>query len=241
MGNRPIKQKLVNRNSDLMRKITKTFAECRSLDFNSINDDDILILTSEQASEYSGDKGEPYFKIWMVGTKIAWCTWGNSMIDSKFRWNEKESDPQKKRDNTDILGNEPFVSDYLKHWSARKKCTTVYMFPFAAFSAIGSTTEKVKEKSTNAKQKSSPVEKTSEQKAEKMIDKLTTLAQRITWRIESKRKYKEELVEFNTTLERLKCLDENNKMIPYFEKIGKEWTQQPKGILKSIVDMFNAD
>ena len=128
-GQNSIIEYLKARDPELMDKVVSTFATCRKLDFMSIKQSDIMVLTPEQAYEYKGNEGDKYFKIWMAGDKIAWCTWANSMIDSRFRWNSKETDPEKQRDNTDILGNEPYVSEFIKSWSARKKCTTVYMFP----------------------------------------------------------------------------------------------------------------
>lgn len=55
------------------------------------------------------------------------------MVDSDFRWNAKARN-ENKRDNKDILGNEPYVSAYLKSNSAIEQCSVVYMFPFEAFS-----------------------------------------------------------------------------------------------------------
>lgn len=98
-----------------------------------INQSDIIILSPQKAFEYTGEEGDKYFKVWMVGSTIAWCTWANSMVDSDFRWNAKARN-ENKRDNKDILGNEPYVSAYLKSNSAIEQCSVVYMFPFEAFS-----------------------------------------------------------------------------------------------------------
>lgn len=79
---------------ELMDRVVKVFAECRKLDFLSIRQGDIMVVTPEKAFEYKGNEGDKYFKIWMAGDKIAWCTWANSMIDSRFRWNSKDADPR---------------------------------------------------------------------------------------------------------------------------------------------------
>ena len=39
---------------------------------------------------------------------------------------------------------------------------------------------------------------------------------------------------FDTELMRLKCLDEHNKMIPYFEKKAQEWDEKKAGVFEKI-------
>lgn len=237
-GQNSIIEYLKARDPELMDKVVSTFATCRKLDFMSIKQSDIMVLTPEQAYEYKGNEGDKYFKIWMAGDKIAWCTWANSMIDSRFRWNSKEADPEKQRDNTDILGNEPYVSEFIKSWSARKKCTTVYMFPFAAFSEIKPTTKSPKKDKhiavTEKKEKAS-TEKSDGQKIEKLIDSLSELSKSIAGDLEMGWACNDDITDFQNKLMRLKCLDETNKMIPYFEQMSKDWPQQKKKQSKDLI------
>ena len=168
------------------------------------------------------------------------------MIDSRFRWNSKETDSEKQRDNTDILGNEPYVSEFIKSWSARKKCTTVYMFPFAAFSEIKAIVKKPEKKDnpiavTEKKGKAS-TEKSDEQKIDKLIDCLSELSKSIAGDLEMGWACNDDITDFQNKLMRLKCLDETNKMIPYFEQMSKDWPQQKKkqskGLITSILDFL---
>jgi hypothetical protein len=122
--------------NQLFNKIVRTFATYKKLDFMSISQNDIIMLSPQKAFEYSGDEGDKYFKIWLAGSKIAFVTWANTMIDSQFRWNAKARNNDK-RDNGDILGNEPYVSAYLKSNSAIEQCTMVYMFPFEKIPKFG--------------------------------------------------------------------------------------------------------
>lgn len=134
-------------------KIVKTFAFYKKLDFMSISQNDIIMLSPQKAFEYSGDEGDKYFKIWLSGSKIMFVTWANTMIDSQFRWNAKARNNDK-RDNRDILGNEPYVTAYLKSNSAIEQCTMVYMFPFKKFVGIHEKVNK-QEESDKPKRKSS--------------------------------------------------------------------------------------
>ena len=137
----------------LFDKIVKTFAFYKKLDFMSISQNDIIMLSPQKAFEYSGDEGDKYFKIWLSGSKIMFVTWANTMIDSQFRWNAKARNNDK-RDNRDILGNEPYVTAYLKSNSAIEQCTMVYMFPFENFVGIHEKVNK-QEESDKPKRKSS--------------------------------------------------------------------------------------
>lgn len=137
----------------LFDKIVKTFAFYKKLDFMSISQNDIIMLSPQKAFEYSGDEGDKYFKIWLSGSKIMFVTWANTMIDSQFRWNAKARNNDK-RDNRDILGNEPYVTAYLKSNSAIEQCTMVYMFPFEKFAGIHEKVNK-QEESDKPKRKSS--------------------------------------------------------------------------------------
>lgn len=137
----------------LFDKIVKTFASYKKLDFMSISQNDIMMLSPKKAFEYSGDEGDKYFKIWLSGSKIAFVTWANTMIDSQFRWNAKARNNDK-RDNGDILGNEPYITAYLKSNSAIEQCTVVYMFPFEKFAGIHEKVNK-QEESDKPKRKAS--------------------------------------------------------------------------------------
>ena len=139
--------------NQLFEKIVKAFAAYKKLDFSSISQGDIIMLSPQKAFEYSGDEGDKYFKIWLSGSKIMFVTWANTMIDSQFRWNAKARNNDK-RDNGDILGNEPYVSAYLKSNSAIEQCTMVYMFPFEKFVGMHEKVHK-QEESDRPKRKSS--------------------------------------------------------------------------------------
>ena len=117
---------------ELYGRIVRTLKVYRGIDFEDIRQEDVMVVSPDKALEYSGEEGDKYFKVWMAGERIAWCTWANTLVDSKFRWNAKARG-ENKRDNGDLLGNEPYVSAYLKSYDAVKECSTVYMFPFAAF------------------------------------------------------------------------------------------------------------
>lgn len=240
---------LKSNNADLFNRITVALQKGKQVNFSDINQCDIFVLTPQKAFEYAGEEGDKYFKIWMVGSTIAWCTWANSMVDSNFRWNAKARN-ENKRDNKDILGNEPYVSAYLKSNSAIEQCTVVYMFPFEAFS-----------KKKKVEKKESRVEKTiknttsesSNKKVEEIINKLSYLTKEISEKFApsptvpglgmfirafDKQQLLRDRAEFDTLLMRLKCLDENNKMIPYFEKKAQEWDDKKAGILEKIIKAF---
>lgn len=123
-------------NVELYKRIIKAFSSGKGLDFRSISQDDIIMLSPKDAFTYSGDEGDKYFKIWMDGNRIAFCTWANTLIDDKFRWDTNAAETDERRDNSSLLGNEPYVSDYLKSYSAKNKCSSVYMFPFEAFRPV---------------------------------------------------------------------------------------------------------
>lgn len=239
---------LKSNNADLFDRITVALQKGKQVNFSDINQGDILVLTPQKAFEYAGEEGDKYFKIWMVGSTIAWCTWANSMVDSNFRWNAKARN-ENKRDNKDILGNEPYVSAYLKSNSAIEQCSVVYMFPFEAFSK-----KKVKEKESKIEK---PVKNTtsepSNKKVEDIINKLSYLTKDISekfapsptapglgmfTRAFDKQQLLRDRAEFDTLLMRLKCLDEHNKMIPYFEKKAQEWDDKKAGILERIIKAF---
>lgn len=123
-------------NAELYRRIVGAFSSGKGLDFRSISQENIVMLSPKDAFAYSGDEGDKYFKIWMNGNKIAFCTWANTLVDNRFRWDAKAAEADERRDNSSLLGNEPYVSEYLKSYSAKGKCSVVYMFPFEAFSPV---------------------------------------------------------------------------------------------------------
>ena len=57
-GQNSIIEYLKARDSELMDKVVSTFATCRKLDFMSIKQSDIMVLTPEQAYEYKGIEGD---------------------------------------------------------------------------------------------------------------------------------------------------------------------------------------
>ncbi len=241
-------------NEVLFDKIVNALRKGKQVNFTDINQSDIIILSPQKAFEYAGEEGDKYFKVWMVGSKIAWCTWANSMVDSDFRWNAKARN-ENKRDNKDILGNEPYVSAYLKSNSAIEQCSVVYMFPFEAFSKKKvEVVKKVEEKESKVEKS---VKKTASEpnskKIEDIIDSLSLLTGWISEkfapsptmpglgmiiRAMDKQQLLRERAEFDTKLMRLKCLDEHNKMIPYFEKKAQEWDEKKAGVFEKIAKVL---
>lgn len=221
-------------NEVLFDKIVNALRKGKQVNFTDINQSDIIILSPQKAFEYAGEEGDKYFKVWMVGSKIAWCTWANSMVDSDFRWNAKARN-ESKRDNKDILGNEPYVSAYLKSNSAIEQCSVVYMFPFEAFSKKKvEVVKKVEEKKDESKSVNGQVEK--------LTDEISELIPGIFQALDSEilrgSYYKSRRAEYDTKLMRLKCLDEHNKMIPYFEKKVQEWDEKKAGLFGKIAKVL---
>lgn len=226
--------------TELMDKIISTFANYKKLDFESIKQSEVMILTPKQAFEYAGDEGDKYFKIWVADNRIAWCTWANTLVDSQFRWNSKARNEQK-RDNSDLLGNDPYLSEYLKSYNAIDKCSVVYMFPFAAFSEVGQAAETRKKKNTNTantKKKAESTETSKEQKIEDIIDDLSKLSTSIARQLEIGWSCNDDMTDFQNKLMKLKYLDETNKMIPYFEDLNNKLSQQKprKSLFDKIID-----
>ena len=237
-------------NEALFDKIVNALRKGKQANFTDINQSDIIILSPQKAFEYAGEEGDKYFKVWMVGSTIAWCTWANSMVDSDFRWNAKARN-ESKRDNKDILGNEPYISAYLKSNSAIEQRSVVYMFPFEAFSKKKvEVVKKVEEKESKTEKvvKKTTSEPNSE-KVEEIIDSLSIYTQFIEEgfapsipipvisslvKICNKHELLRNRANFDTELMRLKCLDEHNKMIPYFEKKAQEWDEKKAGVFEKI-------
>lgn len=214
-------------NEVLFDKIVNALRKGKQVNFTDINQSDIIILSPQKAFEYAGEEGDKYFKVWMVGSTIAWCTWANSMVDSDFRWNAKARN-ENKRDNKDILGNEPYVSAYLKSNSAIEQCSVVYMFPFEAFSK--KKVEVVKKVEENKKY---------DKKVDEILDKLSVYTMFIEdTKPSDKQELRRERAVFDTYLMRLKSLDEHNKMIPYFEKKAQEWDEKKAGVFEKIAKVL---
>lgn len=214
-------------NEVLFDKIVNALRKGKQVNFTDINQSDIIILSPQKAFEYAGEEGDKYFKVWMVGSKIAWCTWANSMVDSDFRWNAKARN-ESKRDNKDILGNEPYVSAYLKSNSAIEQCSVVYMFPFEAFSKKKVEVMKKAEES-----------KKYDKKVDEILDKLSVYTMFIEdTKPSDKQKLRRDRAVFDTYLMRLKSLDEHNKMIPYFEKKAQEWDEKKAGVFEKIAKVL---
>lgn len=214
-------------NEVLFDKIVNALRKGKQVNFTDINQSDIIILSPQKAFEYAGEEGDKYFKVWMVGSKIAWCTWANSMVDSDFRWNAKARN-ENKRDNKDILGNEPYVSAYLKSNSAIEQCSVVYMFPFEAFSKKKVEVMKKAEES-----------KKYDKKVDEILDKLSVYTMFIEdTKPSDKQKLRRDRAVFDTYLMRLKSLDEHNKMIPYFEKKAQEWDEKKAGVFEKIAKVL---
>lgn len=104
----------------------------KGLNFESCNASQIQKLTSAQAFKYGGEEGDKYFKVWMIGDEIAFCTWANTMIDDRFKWNHKGKGSEK-RDYSKIIGTPEYINGYFKSNSFISKCDVVYMIPFTAF------------------------------------------------------------------------------------------------------------
>ena len=240
---------LKTNNEVMFDKIVNALRKGKQVNFTDINQSDIIILSPQKAFEYAGEEGDKYFKVWMVGSTIAWCTWANSMVDSDFRWNAKARN-ENKRDNKDILGNEPYVSAYLKSNSAIEQCSVVYMFPFEAFSQKKVEVVKKVEKIEKANKDEN---KTTDVQVKKLIDRLSHLVEDVAeyfapappipilgplLKSMDEEDYRRCRTEFDTKLMRLKCLDEHNKMIPYFEKKAEEWDYKKAGLFGKIAKVL---
>lgn len=63
----------------------------KGYDVSRIPDSVIKKMTPEEAFKLKGKKGDLYFKFWFdKQDKFAFCTWANTMIDSRFRWKHSE-------------------------------------------------------------------------------------------------------------------------------------------------------
>ena len=120
----------------------------------------------------------------------------------------------------------------------------------AAFSGLRATSSpavrKGGEKAPVAEKKAKPVpertkELTKEQKVEKLVDNLSKLSTKIARNLDLDWTCNDAMVDFQNNLMQLKCLDETNKMIPYFEQMSAKWPQPKKprkGLLESAFNLI---
>ena len=107
----------------------------KKLDFTKVDTSKIQKLDSKTAFKYGGVEGDKYFKIWMFGDAVGFCTWANTMIDNRFNWNHKGKGAEK-RIYANIIGTQPHIDGYFKSNSYLNKVTAVYMIPFTAFGQV---------------------------------------------------------------------------------------------------------
>ena len=119
-------------NPEIWNNIVKAF-KVKKLNFENVQSSKIIEESPEAAFKYGGEEGDKYFKVWMRNDDIAFVTWANTMIDTKFRWNAKAKNVADKRDNNDIIGTREDIIGYLKSTPYYKKCTSVFRIPFDAF------------------------------------------------------------------------------------------------------------
>ena len=127
---------LQDSNPSIYQSIVKAF-KAKGLNFNSMDASKIQKLTPAEAFKYGGAEGDKYFKIWLIDDAVvAFCTWANTMIDSRFKWNHKGKG-EDKRNYSDIIGTKECIDGYYKSNSYINKCNLVYMIPFTAFGSAG--------------------------------------------------------------------------------------------------------
>lgn len=63
----------------------------KGYDISRISDSMIKKMSPQDAFKLKGKKGDKYFKFWFTkNNEFAFCTWANTMIDPKFRWQKSE-------------------------------------------------------------------------------------------------------------------------------------------------------
>lgn len=133
---KPVLSFLQESNPSIYQSIVKAF-KSKGLNFNSMDASKIQKLTPSEAFKYGGVEGDKYFKIWLIDDAIvAFCTWANTMIDTRFKWNHKGKG-EDKRNYSDIIGTKECIDGYFKSNSYIDKCNLVYMIPFTAFGSDG--------------------------------------------------------------------------------------------------------
>ena len=108
----------------------------KKLDFTKVDTSKIQKLDSKTAFKYGGTEGDKYFKIWMFGDAVGFCTWANTMIDNRFNWNHKGKRCRKTYLYKYHRYSTPHIDGYFKSNSYLNKVTAVYMIPFTVFGPI---------------------------------------------------------------------------------------------------------
>lgn len=62
----------------------------RGYDINKFTDNMFDKMDPSDAFKLKGKKGDAYFKFWMANDHFMFCTWANTMIDSRFEWDHKK-------------------------------------------------------------------------------------------------------------------------------------------------------
>lgn len=62
----------------------------RGYDINKFTDNMFTKMDPSDAFKLKGKKGDAYFKFWMANDHFMFCTWANTMIDSRFEWDHKK-------------------------------------------------------------------------------------------------------------------------------------------------------
>lgn len=126
--------------------------------FKTLKNEDVKIISAKEAFKYGGTEGDKYLKIWLAKDfkTVAFCTWANTMIDDKFRWNAKARNSSDKRDNSAIIGINPYVTEYLKTNDAINQLGGCIMIPFEKLGKYAAFKKKEQEK-YKKEQKSEPI------------------------------------------------------------------------------------
>lgn len=62
----------------------------KGYDINKFTDNMFAKMDPSDAFKLKGKKGDAYFKFWMANDHFMFCTWANTMIDSRFEWDHKK-------------------------------------------------------------------------------------------------------------------------------------------------------
>lgn len=62
----------------------------KGYDINKFTDNMFAKMDPSDAFKLKGKNGDAYFKFWMANDHFMFCTWANTMIDSKFEWDHKK-------------------------------------------------------------------------------------------------------------------------------------------------------
>ena len=222
----------------LYGRIVRTLKVYRGIDFEAIGQEDVMVVSPEEAMKYGGKEGDKYFKVWMAGERIAWCTWANTLVDSKFRWNAKTRG-ENKRDNGDLLGNEPYVSRYLKSYDAAGECSIVFMFPFEAFNKADASNRNVEKK--RAEKRVSAGGDDTAKRVRELLDDLSSLSVDVSKYKDSDRYMrdfaKECRAEFDNKLMELECIEPGNRMVEYYRQLQQKWDKTEVSAIEQIINI----